>query len=364
MRSRSRTGFALIELLAVLTLCGLLFSMAAPGLTAARTRSRQAVCLERLGTISRASRIYAADDEQGFAIPAHRSLLYLDYYETLPFVGAYEWGGKSGVGRPGWTSGPSAGEFAWISSRYGTRAGFGPATRPLNKILFPHGFRDNLSLTFEREPANADRKLELPVYRCPADDGPPEGAHCPDWVSKPTQSSYDHFGTSFAANIFMTSSAVPGDEMLSNSPYLRPLSRVPNPGRTIEYEENIGRWAWACRREIEACSFIGQGVDPGPSGAVRGWHGKDWTYNRVFMDAHAERQTIYIEGTEDAEGFANHYYNELVFPDDPDMQEAYRCIIVRGDGWQKDTLPAPRIPTGVPFSLNGRPSYEDCVQTD
>ena len=52
-------------------------------------------------------------------------------------------------------------------------------------------------------------------------------------------------------------------------------------------------------------------------------------------------------GTEDEEGYAYHYRNEVVFPDDPQKQERFRCIIVRGPGWQKDTLPAPLICTGL-----------------
>ena len=56
-----------------------------------------------------------------------------------------------------------------------------------------------------------------------------------------------------------------GGEMRTNSPYLRPITRVPTPSRTLYYEENIGRWAWSCRREIDDCTWIGAGVDPGPT---------------------------------------------------------------------------------------------------
>jgi len=139
------------------------------------------------------------------------------------------------------------------------------------------------------------------------------------------------------------------------------------------YEENIGRWAWACRRE--RCTSIGgvqPGVDPGPTGALRGWHGKDWTYNRAFIDAHAERQKVYIEGTEDQDHFAQHYFPEHLesYPDFPGCCaeqgssgdfDSYQCIIVRGPGWQKDTMPAELICTGLNWYGGGRPSYEGCV---
>ena len=170
--------------------------------------------------------------------------------------------------------------------------------------------------------------------------------------------------------------------MRSNSPYLRPVTRIPNPARVINYEENIGRWAWAARRELDSCEFLGRGVDPGPTNRVRGWHNKDWVFNRAFVDAHAERQKVYIEGTEDADGFAWHYLNELLpsYPDWPECGnclpldvdcpgseggfEQFRCVIVRGPGWQKDTLPAPFVCTGLIWSRNGRPAYEDCVEGD
>jgi hypothetical protein len=165
----------------------------------------------------------------------------------------------------------------------------------------------------------------------------------------------------------MISSATGGaPELRSNSPYLRPGARIPNPARTLAYEENIGRWAWACRREINDCFWIGEGVDPGATKALRGWHGKSWTYNSAFVDGHTATVKVYIEGTEDNEGYANHYRNEIVFPNDTNQQAYSRCIIVRGDGWQRDTLPADPIPTGVYryYGSSGRTSYEGCVQSD
>ena len=95
---------------------------------------------------------------------------------------------------------------------------------------------------------------------------------------------------------------------------------------------------------------------------MRGWHGRDWTFNRAFVDAHAEQQRVYNEGTEDADGYATHYRNEIVYPSEPQLQQNYQCIIVRGDGWQKDTLPADLLPTGLWHSGGGRPSYEGCVE--
>ena len=357
----ARAGFTLTELMVVGVAVGLLIAVLGPSVDAARQRSKHAVCLERLRALGSASSVYAQSDPQGWGIPVHPGQ-YTQDPSNPTFIGAYEWGGKSGIGRPGFVEGPSEGEYAWITSKYGTKASFGPPTRPLNDILYPHGFRDNLYPSYDRMGAWLDTHLELDAYRCPGDDGPPRGAHCPDWRHHADRSSYDHFGNSYAANVFMIA-YTGGPEagwLKSNSPYMRPVSRVPNPAQTINYEENIGRWGWACRREIEDCYWIGPGVDPGPTKAVRGWHGRNWTFNHAYVDGHAGVRKTYIEGTEDADGYAEHYFNEQVF-EDPAEQESNRCVIVRGRGWQKDTLPAPFVHTGLHYPGHGRPSYEDCV---
>lgn len=368
MISRRRVGFTLIELLVVIAIIALLLAILLPSLEAARRQGKKAACIAHIKNIATSSLVYAADDPQGWGIPAH-PLQFNQDPNNPTFVGAYEYGGKSGIGKQDFTTGGGSGQFAFLNSKYGTRAGFGPATRPLNLILYPGGFKDNLHPTWDRIGAEADTRLNLDLYKCPGDDGPPRGAHCQDWIDNPERTSYDNFGTSYAANIFLT--GLP-NAVGTNSPYLRPVSRIPTPTRTLFYEENIGRWAWACKRELcDAPSLnVFPGVDPGPTKSLRSWHGADWTYNRSFVDAHAETQKIYIEGTEDAEGYANHYRREHLdrYPDwfngEPGSFDRYQCIIVRGPGWQKDTLPAPVLSAGISVYPGARPSYEDCVQAD
>ncbi len=361
-RGYVRSGFTLIELLVVIAIIALLISILLPSLEAARRQSKQSACLAHIKSIGTSSRVYEADDPNGWGIPVHPGQYTQCGEENQGLcnnpimVGAYEWGGKSGIGQDDFYSGSGGNP---LFSKYGTRAGFGPSTRPMNDILFSGGFSDALgSGRFDRKMAEEDTKLELGLFRCPGDIGPPRGAHCRDWTDNSERSSYDHFGTSYAANIFMIANSG-GGQMRTNSPYLRPVSRVPTPARTLYYEENIGRWAWSCW--LEQCDFL-EGVDPGPTKVVSGWHGRDWTFNRVFVDAHAETQKILIEGTEDQEGYSRHYRNEAVFPENPDFNQGFRCVIVRGDGWQKDTLPAEDIPTGLVHDGNGRPSYENCVE--
>lgn len=348
-----RPGFSLFESVVVLLAVVLLVAMIQPSLASARRQSKYSVCMDRLSVIGAATAIYTAEDPADMALPVHPRFYDQDPFNPS-FIGAYEWGGKAGKGSPGWTPG-AGGALFFLTSRYGSKAGFGPASRPLNDILYPHGFVGNGPPNYDRDGAILDAQLQLDAVRCPADDGPPEGGHCVNWVENSEQSSFDHFGTSYNANTFMTS-LIGGGPIWSTSQYLGSVSRVPDPARTLAYDENIGRWAWATRRTSAPCinTLGNSGIDPGPTKAVRGWHGKNWTYNRSFVDGHVATQKVFIEGTRDSNGFFEHFRNEVVFPDDPEEQNRTACIIIRGEGWQIDTLPAELIPTGLFWDGSGR----------
>ena len=59
-----------------------------------------------------------------------------------------------------------------MRSKYGAQVGFGASTRPLNTYLYPHGFRDHNTPAISRIGWALDMQLDLPAFRCPADDGP------------------------------------------------------------------------------------------------------------------------------------------------------------------------------------------------
>lgn len=362
---RRRGAFTLVELLVVIAIIALLLAILLPSLEQARALAKRAVCTSNLKSIATSSKVYEADDPQEWGIPVH-PLQYFQSSSDPTYIGAYEWGGKSGIGRQDFVQGQSG----IHGSKYGTRAGYGPATRPLNFILYKEGFKDNLNPSYDRNGGISDTQLNLELFKCPADAAPPRSAHCDDWVAFPDRSSYDHFGNSYSANLFMIGSTA-GGIMHTNSPYLRPTSRSPVPARTLFYEENIGRWAWAARED--ACDFlIGVALDVDKS--LEGWHGEDWTYNRAFLDSHVEYQKVLLEGTRDSQGYYKHYRNEQLDAYPPwDAQctndfvdgsfTLYRCVLVRGPGWQKDTLPSAPLCTGLFHPGSGaRPSWEDCVR--
>ncbi|GIK16386.1 MAG: hypothetical protein BroJett003_13500 [Planctomycetota bacterium] len=363
-------GFTLIELLVVIAIIALLISILLPSLQNARNQAKRTKCGAHLRDISLASRTYASEDDGAWAIPIH-GRQYSQNTQSPTFIGAYEWGGKSGIGKPGFCSGSGDPE---LRSKYGTRCGFGPGTRPLNETIYKGGFEDHM--TGNDDIVRADTKMQLDVFTCAGDEGPPSSGHCQDWINRgSTVSSYDWFGNSFAANVFMIGPST-GGPMDSNSPYLRPITRIPSPSRVIYYEENIGRWGWAARED--RCDFL-TGVSLHPQKRViEGWHGKDWTYNRSFVDAHVEFQKVLIEGTRDAAGYYEHYRFEKMLEDcaqnftgnhyrqffpwtNPSCGIDYRCVVIRGDGWQKDCLPTPVVATGLIHDGSGRPSYEGCV---
>lgn len=363
--SHRRDAFTLIELLVSVAIIALLISILLPSLQAAREAGKSSACLSMLKNIATTSSVYEADDPNGWGIPAHPGQFRRTVGSSVrTYVGAYEWGGKSGIGRADYLASEDEEDenpAGPLNSKYGTRAGFGPGTRPMNALLYKGGFRDNRHANDGEEDIEGmlqDTKLDLGLFRCPSDTHPPRGGHCPDWVRNAERSSYDHYGNSFAANLFNVWSGG-GGQVRSNSPYLRPISRVPTPSRTLYYEENIGRWAWAVERDrcAEVISNI-PGIDPGPTNTIVGWHGIPWRFQRAFVDGHAEVQSIIEPGTEDVNGFFFHYRREAV----AGLGNNFRCITVRGEGWTKDTLPAPLIPTTLsPPRGPRRGSYEHCV---
>jgi hypothetical protein len=217
----------------------------------------------------------------------------------------------------------------------------------MNRVIFKGGFTD-----YKDNPGAggknwlADEKLDVGVFHCPSDTGYTGIGQ--DSVKNSRLSSYDHYGNSYSANpswiIYVGQGGCQGQDCCySNGPALRPLSRVPNPANTILFTEECGYLAWTARPEDPNASFdCGRAFGWDTENVARGWHGRDWFFNTAFTDAHAD--TIKMRG------YASPHLSE--YPEgNEDLDAAYQSwcqVIQRGEGWQRDTLPAPPVATNIP----------------
>ena len=327
MRQGNRkSAFTLIELLVVVSIIALLISILLPSLRRAREQAKAAACIAHLKGVSTSSVVYSSEDTQEQSIPVHAALVDPMTADNMKFwIPTMAYGGKSGACR--W----DGNEWYW-----GTPMGRGPASRPMNDTIFKGGFTNYAGPPYGDyqqgdmlEKAKADRALKLDQFRCPSDNGY-TGYNWIQWRTSGL-SSYDAFGTSFAANALWVTD---GTEIGACASMLRSLSRVPNPANTIYY--------------LEACGRRATWIEPTPSDCgdgerydiIKGWHKRDFFFNVSFCDAHAEN--VKIQGFEcpmlsSYPGFTNLNEGHL----------SYHCVIIRGNGWQMDTLPSPIIWTGI-----------------
>jgi prepilin-type N-terminal cleavage/methylation domain-containing protein len=339
-------GFTLIELLVVVSIIALLIAILLPSLKKAREQAKQATCLARATGLAKASLTYAADDRDN-------NLIAVSPRWQDELCGAYEWGGKSGIGSPTQGNNP-------VKSYWGTWYQRGPARRPLNNYIYKAGFKDYTNGT--KDERLADTRLDLKAFECPSDSGyttqgwdEDEGRDWPvsRWVhdfkiDNLADRAYDFYGTSFVASLLWvaiyqgdTPVEIEGETGVpyrTMAPYLTPSTRIVSPNTTIMYLEANARYAWLFNYKPNDCD--GNHMCQSQPCYTKGWHGKPWVFDAAFCDGHAgsvKMRGSYIP----APDLGNNY---PWFSSGGGMYESFKCVTFRGPGWQIDTLPAPPVP--------------------
>jgi hypothetical protein len=329
-----------VELLVVVGIIGVLTAVLMPSLKRAREQAKGVACVANLRGIAVGGATYAAEDRSEFAAPVHGG-----FGSEPGALGVYEWGGKSGRGEPG-----AAGDD--LTSKWGTLAGRGPSTRAMNLVMYksaPTDFRLNPGAGDEN--LLADTRLALNHFRCPSDRGY-RGHHYSAW-SESGMSSYDHYGTSYAASALWVGMPLARCQLASVSTFLRPMSRTPNPGNSLLFMENVGRFAYRRNFGGDGCGLATPSPMSDDADLVNvGWHGAAWSFRAAFMDGHAGM--IQMEGHDQPQPALGDYplgpYGAVMAYDD------WRCATIRGDGWQMDAFPAPPIVTEVGCGASEAPA--------
>jgi prepilin-type processing-associated H-X9-DG protein len=301
-----------------------LAATALPAVRSARQSSLVTHCQSNLGRIQAAALIYSSEDANELIIPIGPG----DANSVEIYTSSYGYGGRSGRGS----------EMDVNRSPFGGNPLFqmGTPHRPLNRILFKNLFPGAVYVQDRRGGSSgtdwsSDARWDVGVYNCPADNGFP-GMHHQGWKQS-GRTSYDYYGTSYAANALFVGTPASQQPLYSFSAYGRPVSSVPVPSLTVAYQENAARFAiFANNPNLDQteCSW------PFSVGAytAHGWHNQDFRFNVAFIDGSVRFEEI--------RGFGRQS-NVTCTPGGP---YPCQCVAVRTANWRMDVAPAPFVVVG------------------
>lgn len=246
------SGFTLIEVLVVVAIIALLISILLPSLNAAREESRKVVCSTNLHQIGIASGAYLNGNKNRYPWGPVPGSVYSHY-----------WGGETDKG-----DGPNSDYWNTYygpnSSRY-TRA----SVRPLNKYLVGRSLGRNSD-------------AELPVFRCPNDDGVRSRGNFDEPKSK--NPAFYVMGTSYDSNIIWSLYTRQKETSVT---YATRVSYLMD--RIIYIFEKKGASRAVLAYEDPAdCTLGGVLYNWHPDLRYMGWHKRPNFYTSLFLDGHAE----------------------------------------------------------------------------
>ncbi len=267
-----RGGFTLLELLIVVAIIAVLVGILAPALSGVRGEATKAKCLANLHALGQAMATYSIDDEKGYTTPVHPKA-----ETSWRYDGEYEYGGKSGV------------------DVFNPDGDFAQENRILNSYIYGEA-----------------KNIHAKLFQCPSDQGiqPAPVDFEPFFFRANTKNRPVHAstGTSYRLNNHIDFLRNTNFDRAFYGPYLRPRTRVPDPGTTVLLEETVAEVAkWNA-----------------PNYVTQGWHGKTNRFNVSFVDGHAA--AIHLAGQSNLSDAYPNYW------------------ILREPGWRMDCYPDAPIP--------------------